>query len=495
MTLKTQYPVYTAITLLTLSFLGYFYSWVNIAGFIGFALLCLILGLLRREYALYLAFIELILGSFGYLLSIQAGGINLSLRSAFFVIIMGLYIFDIFRKKIFIHPTSILPSKEREEAIRGSILSTSLEGEMPRGQRGWRMSLVLFFLIWSAGILQGYLRGHNPADIFFDANGYLYLLMFLPAITYINTREKLLWLSKTFFASTCILAFFSLGLFIIFAKSQSAGFLEILYKWIRDFRLGEITPLKNGIYRIFLQSQIFLLPAIILVFARDLRRKISRLSFVCCGAAISSAIYISLSRSLWTGFAAGMIIFAALAIYLKIDKKVLLKRWLEAASVVAVGILLVGFFIPKDTSFLLERFQTGESAADTRMAELAPLWQAIKTSPILGYGFGKTLTFTSFDPRVGGQLYTTYAFEWGYLDMVLKFGILGLAAYLYFIWMIARKLFEGLKKEQFYNLWILSSLAALLAVHIFTPYLNHPLGIGILILGGVAANIDKKMEP
>ncbi len=467
-TLKIQYPVYAAITLLALSFLGYFYSWVNMAGFVGFALLCLVLGLWRREYALYLALLELILGSFGHLLSIQAGVLNLSLRYAFFVIIMGLWMKDVI---------------------------TNYELRITNIRKNRTIIFLAFFLIiWLFGIIQGYLRGHNPADIFFDANGYLYLLMILPAITYIDTKEKLLWLFKTFFMGVCVQASVSFGLFIIFAKSQSTGFLEILYKWIRDFRIGEITPLKNGIYRIFLQSQIFLLPGIFLVFARDARRKISRLSFAGCGAGISAAIYISLSRSLWIGFCAGAITFVLIGLYLKIDKKVLAKRWTEAASVVFIGILIAGFFIPKDTSLIFGRFQIGESAADTRMAELPPLFSAIKAHPILGYGFGKTLTFTSFDPRVGGKPYTTYAFEWGYLDMILKFGILGLAAYLYFVWKIISELFKKLKNELFYTSWALASLAALLFVHIFTPYLNHPLGIGILILGGVVANIDQKAE-
>jgi len=417
------------------------------------------LGLKKRELALYLAFLELVLGSFGYLLSINISGAHISLRYAFFAVIMVFWIYDVLRGRF-------------------------------RARSKTAKALAIFLIFWIFGIVSGYARGYNPSDIFFDANGYLYLLMFLPAITYINTREKLLWLSKTLFMGICVLTVFSLGLFIIFAKSQSAGTLEILYKWVRDFRLGEITPLKNGIYRIFLQSQIYLLPGIFLIFIRNWRRKISRLSFVIWGPMLSAAIYICLSRSLWIGFAAGIIILAVLMVYLKIDKKILIKRGVEAAAAVAIGVLAIGLFIPKDASLLFGRFQIGESASDTRMAELAPLFFAIKAHPVLGYGFGKTLTFTSFDPRVGGQPYTSYAFEWGYLDMILKFGLLGLATYLYFIWAIIRQLFRELKKEPFYNLWALASLAALLAVHIFTPYLNHPLGIGILILAGVAAEID-----
>lgn len=498
--LKPRHIVYVIIGLLGASFLSYFSQVVQIGGFVFFTLFCLILGLWKREYALYLAFLELTLGSFGYLLSIQAGGLkilsgveglNLSLRYAFFVIIMGLWLLDIIKSL----PTSLFQREENR-------LRLKLPHFKKGGRGGILFALSVFLIVWILGIIQGYLRGNNLANIIFDANGYLYLLMILPAITYIDTREKLLWFSKTLFLGICVLAFFSLGLFIVFAKSQSTGFLEILYKWVRDFRLGEITPLKNGIYRIFLQSQIFLLPGIFLVFIRNMRKKISRLSFILCGATLSAAIYICLSRSLWIGYGVGVIILAVLAVYLKTNKIVLMKRGMEAAAVAVIGILAIGFFIPKNSSLLFNRFQIGESASDTRIAELTPLFSAIKVHPVLGYGFGKTLTFVSFDPRVGGKPYTTYAFEWGYLDMVLKFGILGLAAYLYFILTIAWRLFKKLsarggpalggKEDSFYSLWAITSLAALLAVHIFTPYLNHPLGIGIVILSGVIANVDRE---
>jgi O-antigen ligase len=87
--------------------------------------------------------------------------------------------------------------------------------------------------------------------------------------------------------------------------------------------------------------------------------------------------------------------------------------------------------------------------------------------------------------------YTTYAFEWGYLDMVLKFGALGLFVYLYFVGQIAHKLWKKLKTAPASVIWALASLVVLLTTHIFTPYLNHPLGIGVLIMGAAIAALDK----
>ncbi|MBU1180229.1 hypothetical protein KJ885_04760, partial [Patescibacteria group bacterium] len=76
--------IYISLFLLGMSFLSYFYPAVKTAGFFGFGLFCLVLGLWKREYALYLVFLELCLGSFGYLLTLSAGGLNLPIRMLFF---------------------------------------------------------------------------------------------------------------------------------------------------------------------------------------------------------------------------------------------------------------------------------------------------------------------------------------------------------------------------------------------------------------------------
>jgi len=61
--------------------------------------------------------------------------------------------------------------------------------------------------------------------------------------------------------------------------------------------------------------------------------------------------------------------------------------------------------------------------------QLRPLLDAIAQHPWLGSGFGRTVTYRSTDPRVLADhpagAYTTTAFEWGYLDIALKIGLLG----------------------------------------------------------------------
>ena len=120
----------------------------------------------------------------------------------------------------------------------------------------------------------------------------------------------------------------------------------------------------------------------------------------------------------------------------------------------------------------------------TQKNQLKPLWQAISQHPLIGSGFGTSLTYQTNDPRIvpttagaSGE-FTTYAFEWGYLDMILKFGLIGLIIYLLLITKILCRLYN-LRPDFFL------ALIALLAVNVFSPYLNHPLGIGFIILSSL----------
>jgi len=84
-------------------------------------------------------------------------------------------------------------------------------------------------------------------------------------------------------------------------------------------------------------------------------------------------------------------------------------------------------------------------------------------------------------------MYTTYAFEWGYLDIWFKIGLLGLLSYLFWLGIIFKKGISYYKTSptieiKTITLGLLFGLIALIITNIFTPYLNHPLGIGYLLL-------------
>ncbi len=112
------------------------------------------------------------------------------------------------------------------------------------------------------------------------------------------------------------------------------------------------------------------------------------------------------------------------------------------------------------------------------------MWQEFKAQPILGYGFAKELTFLSQDPRSKnldnptGQR-TTFSFEWGWLDFMLKGGLLLPLFFVYSLFYIIRATYAIIKIKPQLGAYV-GFFMALALVHFFTPYLNHPLGLGVL---------------
>jgi hypothetical protein len=125
-----------------------------------------------------------------------------------------------------------------------------------------------------------------------------------------------------------------------------------------------------------------------------------------------------------------------------------------------------------------------DAAAESRWNLLPVLMGKIGSSPILGSGFGATVTYQTKDPRIlaqnPGGWYTTYAFEWGWLEHWIKFGILGIPVMLWLLMSVAWRTWKT-EGEWWIRAGFVSSLAALGILHVFTPYLNHPLGFGFLL--------------
>jgi O-antigen ligase len=121
---------------------------------------------------------------------------------------------------------------------------------------------------------------------------------------------------------------------------------------------------------------------------------------------------------------------------------------------------------------------------------LPVLWKEVSASPLWGKGFGTTVTYVTSDPRItlsttDGK-YTTYAFEWGWLDLWLKTGLIGVLGYLWLFYMLLSDCYRLMRRGDSRALAVGLSLSALGVLHFFTPYLNHPLGFSYLILAMLA---------
>jgi len=162
-------------------------------------------------------------------------------------------------------------------------------------------------------------------------------------------------------------------------------------------------------------------------------------------------------------------------------------------ALVAVLLLIIAALLPLPKPALIGpeiftgRATTSDAAASSRTEQLGPLLTQIKKSPWIGSGFGTTVTYKSFDPRAlelnpSGTV-TTAAFEWGYLDTITEIGILGLLIFIAFVISIILSLIRAFKASHDYiYLGLTLGIISIAVVSIFSPYWNHPLGLGFLML-------------
>ncbi len=214
-------------------------------------------------------------------------------------------------------------------------------------------------------------------------------------------------------------------------------------------------------------------------------------------------LLLSLSRSLWIGAIGGASVLLAIYLYRRAWKNILqtISRFaLIGVETIALMMIFVAFPLPQPDiagwgEAVTSRVSTNEAAAVSRWQLLPVMMGRISEHVVLGSGFGATITYKSQDPRVlannpSGD-YTTYAFEWGWLDLWLKLGILGPVIMIFLLCRLGQRLLRA-DAPDYLRYGALASLAGLAMVHVFTPYLNHPLGLGYLMMLEGYAELYKK---
>src|SRR3989338_7883538 len=475
-----QRPILSLIFILAsvelFSFFGFLYPQAGTILFFLIVSATLVASFWRLEYGLLIILAELFISSKGYLFSLDINGSIVSIRIALFLIIMAVWL----ARKIF--------SKSKVSSFLG-----------------WYLFL---FASFGIGIVQALVLRNDYSNIFFDFNAFLYFAYLFPLVEIL--REKINWerLGKVAIAAVSWVTIKTFIVFYIFAHGMWP-YTPMVYKWIRDTGVGEITRMDQGFYRIFFQGQIYELFALIIFLAIANSQRLRVKYHWLLGAGLAAAVILSFSRSFWVGGVAGLFALFFLLIF------VLKAKWRSVSIFAAylVAVFLAGFILifalmnipPRKGkpaslfSLVSERATTQEAAGQSRMELLKPLWKGILKHPIIGSGFGATITYNSKDPRIlqnnpTGE-FTTFAFEWGYLDLWYKMGILGPLAYLGLIGSVLLALWRAMKEKteiilagisiKAISLGVFAALIALAAVHFFTPYLNHPLGIGFIILASL----------
>ncbi len=462
---KKTWIILGVITLIELlSFGAYFYSPLKIIGAILITGITFWLTYRNLENGLLILFAELIIGSKGHLFELG----TISIRMIIFAIIIVIFL------------TKLINKTER-------LKLWSAIKEL----KAWRyLAILAGFVLLSLGTALIY--GNVLSNVLADFNAWLFFLLIFPILfVYHQAKPEVLERLKT----VTVAAFLWLGfetLIILYIFTHGLGIMSDLYLWVRRTGVAEITPTLGSWPRIFIQSQIYAAIALVIVpFVLNVKKFSTWLLITLAW----SVCLLSMSRSFWLAIAA--VLAGALLLQLiffgwrKLWPKIFIIFGGLAASIILI-LFIVVFPIPKPGNFSADSFMnrvsfdSGEAAVASRWSLLPVLWYEIVKSPIIGFGYGKTITYKSSDPRVlqinpDGN-YTTYAFEWGYLALWLKLGILGLLAYLALLF---SSIYQGLTKWRKNDVLagVLSlGILILVVVNFFTPYLDHPLGIGFILL-------------
>lgn len=431
-----------------------------------------LLALKNLELGLAVAFAELFANSHGHLMFASVSGFQIGLRMAVFVAVMLAWL------------VLVIAGKQK------LICSTNK----------LKIFIPLFIAV-ALGFIIGFIQ-NGVGDAFADGNAYFYLAYIFPILSSQWSATNRRMILQVLTASAVYIVVLTSGLLYLFSHFLDQAFMGEVYRFIRDTRTGEMTQMDSGIFRIFIQAQLTAVIAF-LVFTPFLWiKKIGRNAWLCTLVVLSlmfSVILISLSRSFWVGLLAAALAFVVLLVkflwpgWPQVGKAIGSHLLSKILAIVILGLVIL-FPIPKPTlslsdltSVLSSRSSTvSDSAIDSRWKLLDPMLGQIKQAPLLGSGFGQKVEFITDDPRIRAAnpdgLYQTYSMEWGWLELWLKMGLLGPLAFLFLYAMLVRGLWPYLfSKNAWVGLGLISSLTLIFATHVFSPYLNHPLGLGFIL--------------
>ena len=221
------------------SFFGFLYPQAGTILFFLIVFATLVASFWRLEYGLLIILAELFIGSKGYLFSLDIDGSVVSIRIALFLIIMAVW----------------LAKKVKSEKLKVKSFSVPF--------LGWFLTL---FAALAAGLTQAVILRNDYSNIFFDFNAFLFFAYIFPLADVL--REKATWerLGKVAIAAVSLVTIKIFIVFYVFAHGMWP-YTPMVYKWIRDTGVGEITRMDQGFYRIFFQGQIYELLALIIFLA------------------------------------------------------------------------------------------------------------------------------------------------------------------------------------------------------------------------------------
>lgn len=456
----------------TLSLAWYTFPQFGLPLFFLFAAAIFSATLSDKRWLIILPAAELAWGSFGSSFEWQIGTLRISIRMLLFTICLLVSLIHLARDT---SPKKRVPKK--------TMLTLCVVGTI---------------ITW--GIVRGIAHNNRLDTLYTDVNGYFFLA-YLPVWLHAMKRATAEHTMTVLFGIATALAIKTLVLYNVFLNQYEFANVGYLYLWVRDTRIGEITSIGGSLWRIFIQSQIYIATAATaLVCSLAVIRERLTLWYYAVGSLLLTAIIVSFSRSFWLGVSGSIIVVTGIMLFRR--EKLLMPpartvftrlfSLLCGVIVTLAAITAIPYAGGNDISRLLYSrvvMSGSDPAGASRILQLRPLISAIAAHPFSGSGFGAEVTYESRDPRVRNTAnptgtITTYAFEWGYLDQLLK---LGLPVFVGFMVLLISLVIAAASRidrgsESVLFLAVTAGLVCVAITSVTSPYLNHPLGLGFLAL-------------
>jgi len=468
-----------------LSFLGFLAPAVGHAALALLAILALAMAVTDLRWLFALLMVEMVIGTHGRLFSAEMFGFSLSLRMVLFGVLALGWIVHAAR------------GCSRVMHFRHAHVSAPL---------------LLLIAALTLAATRGLAEGASFGAVFHDANGYAFLLLIPIGLDLFAGREGFAWLTRALTGAVAWLAAKSLLALYLFTH-DFGPILKDIFDWQRVLRLGEITVMPGGAVRVFSASDVFLLPAVFI--GAMLAWEYGKRKILLWTALAAAAFLVSLSRSFWLGAIVASAFMLPVFVRMEI---VPLRRIGGFFGTVLVTLALAGGSLALTALFPFPDRSVGagawnayggrltdasDAAVSSRWNQIPPLKEGIARAPILGSGFGATITYRSDDPRVielnPGGVVTTGAIEWQYLEIWLKTGLLGVLAIVWLWWRIGlffwRTIGTARGTDRLLAAGLMLSFLAFIVANIFTPYINHPLGWGFLALVIIGLHAAQEQEP
>ncbi|MBU0661109.1 hypothetical protein KKG22_02920 [Patescibacteria group bacterium] len=414
--------------------------------------LMVVLFFYRPQWAWYIVLGELFIGGTGHLFEL----FGISIRSAFFISFVGLWLlYSIFKKQIkHIH----IPHR-----LFFFIL------------------LYCSYLFFSA--LYGLNQGHPLSHVVQDAIPYAFFFFIIP-FYYLHTYKEL----HHFIIRLLIVWLIGTTLFTLYNEILFSSNMQFIhgeyYTWLRDVLMAKITDMGTGFFRIVEPSHLLIAPVLLLISSLLMKKEKHHILWYVMLFCSYILVVLNFSRAYMLGIAAGFFVL----LYTHH-----IKQWLRVGvinAVMFVTILLCSNLIASQgdsTGLDLLGLRFGgiiapstEVSAYTRRMLLTPTLAGIQAQPLLGVGIGATLTFQN--PNTFEAVSTRH-FDWGYFEILFEQGIIGGILFLLIIEEITRGLLKHIKQRKEYrdfHVGLFAGIISLGVIQLFGPAFTHLFGIVFL---------------